>query len=185
MHLLKIIIFIGLAFLLTHCGSQRSSKAEDGRIVLSSESDKFLIIPEGAGSGRFIYKQKMADKIAMNFDSVSEVFDISFQEELRQRDVLSNIATLGYYGLVGGNTFTLSFSIKTTTGKVYRNIQCEIGLDINVVTPHYQYFIIDDCNSGEVILRGEKDNIFIKVEDVLLRKERLSHLDSLFILNFA
>ena len=164
MNVLKVIIVVGFGMMLLACGgeSKRSvegaeegtPKAEDGRIVLSSElSDKGLVIPEGEAEGMVISSQKLANAIANHFDSISEVFDISFESEFYFRE-LSPAPV--------GAMFTVSFDVRTTKGSIYRDIECRAYVATRSV------IIIGKCSSDQVILA--KDSLGkrlreLKIED--------------------
>ena len=143
MNLLKIIIFIGCALQLVHCGGQGSSereikvarvengvpKAEDGRVILSSEAES-LTIPEGRYKGQVISKQKLEDAIAHQLRDVSEVFVYSFEST----------------PLVDTSLFTVKLSVQSTaSGFVYAGVEC--------ASKEEDYgLILQDCASNQVRL---------------------------------
>ena len=147
MDLLKAVIFSVISMALISCGDRGGkvkeaveiengvSKAEDGRIILSSES-KPLVMPEGVFKGVEVDPRKLGSAIAGRLDSVSTVYDISFAS----RFFIS--------GLVGGGVFNVVFAVRTLSGEVYRNIKCMAypgkGKDA--------FLWIEDCNSGQVRL---------------------------------
>ena len=150
MSLLKTIIFIGLALLLAHCGGQGSNsestvkiakvedgvpKTEDGRTILSSESEE-LVIPEGGAKGVAINVQKLENYIANQFDSISEVTRMSFSDDFYAIE-------FAFFGSV--DRFTVLFNVRTISGTLYENIQCE-------ATSTKTDLIIANCENDQVVL---------------------------------
>ena len=126
MNLLKTIVFIGLATQLIHCGNQSEStvkvakvengvpKAEDGRIILSSQSeDKYLHFPR---TRPFVYpvrSQQVGIAIAKQLNDIVEVYDISVEERFYLGEVFSET-----------DYFSTSFTAKTASGDVF-NFTCK------------------------------------------------------------
>ena len=119
---MKVLLFIGFG-MIVGCGNQ----AKEGRIVLSSQSEDHLTIPEGAFEGAVISKSKVEKAIAEQLDSISKVYDLSMKEKLLPAEVLEAIYTLGSLGLYAffsSDPFLASFTVETTHGKIYTEINC-------------------------------------------------------------
>ena len=161
MNLLKTIIFIGLALLLAHCGGQGSNekdikvarmengvpKTEDGRIILSSQSEGELVIPEGEAEGVAISRQKLAKQIEDQFDSISEVTRISFSDDFYAVEI---------FGVI--DRFTVSFNMRTTSGDLYENVQC-------VARSKKLTLFLLDCENDQVVLSRE---IYVDMNSIAL-----------------
>ena len=168
MNLLKAIIFIGCAVQLVHCGGQGSSereikvarvengvsKAEDGRIILSSQSDRVegLIIPEGAAEGVAISKGKLESYIANQFDEISKVTHALFSDDLYPIEL---------FWLGGLDRFTVSFNIRTTKGDILEGIQCK-------ATSYEVELILSNCENGQVKLYK---SINMNMSDIVLGED--------------
>ena len=138
MHFLKTIIFIGLGIILIHCGNQNNkqetvkvdrieegvAKAADGRIILSSQSDTHLIIPEGGFTGFKIDSTKLARMINIRTTKrISSVYNLSFSSSVHIRDAIAQLKNL-FREIDTGDIFTTSFSVQTDLGVHYHEIQC-------------------------------------------------------------
>ena len=173
MNVLKIIIVVGFGMILLACGgeSKRSvkdaeegmPKTEDGRIVLSSESEGFLVIPEGEAEDVVISSQKLGSAIANYFDSISEVFNISFESELYVMEVMHVFSP---FTDDHSDTFTVSFDIRTTRGSVHKDVQCRARSNV------YRFYL-EECASGQVVMSLKRIKMRIdqiKVEGDVFKK---------------
>lgn len=119
MNLLKTIIFIGLAM-----------------CILSSQSEgDDLVIPEGGAKGVAIDAQKLENHIANQFNSISEVTHISFSDDFYAIEAI--------FGII--DRFTVSFNVRTVSGTLYENIQCE-------ATSNKTDLFMANCESDQVVL---------------------------------
>ena len=168
MNLLKAIIFIGCALQLAHCGGQGSSakevkvarvengvpKAEDGRVILSSESETLLpgdrlVIPHGEAEGVTISKQKLESYITNKFDDVSEITIVSFLNTLYVWMVTKQ-------GRVDAPK--LRFNIRDKDGFFYEDVHC---FAVSTSTE----LILHSCGNSEVKLN--EDRIVVSISDII------------------
>ena len=174
MNFLKIIIFIGCALQLVHCGGQGNSekeikvarvengvpKAEDGRIILSSQSAgaESLIIPEGVYEGRLVSKQNLENAIINSVDFISGVSDISLTSELYFKEAATIGLTFGLAALDDEviNVFSVSFNV-TVNNKVFlENIQCEGRAEkYDARYDNQEIFVLNYCGNHQVVF-GQK-----------------------------
>ena len=125
MHLLKTIIFIGLGMILIHCGNNESkgavvkvdriedgvAKTEDGRIVLSSQSEGDLVIPEGGDlEGLRIDRALLINAILSEVKSVSEIYDLSIESSITVDDFNFIGRLTGFYDDGGASLYHYIFS---------------------------------------------------------------------------
>ena len=158
MNLLRVIICIGLAVQLTHCGDQGSSereikvarvengvpKAEDGRIVLSSESPHkktSVVIPAGWYKGRHLNNAHMAEIIMSQNKSIKGIFDFDIPTFL-------DLATSEVDSALG--IFTLSFSVQDMSNNIFEGVKCRF--ETPLVPFVSKYFKLYYCQSDKVIL---------------------------------
>ena len=173
MNFLKTIIFIGLAVHLINCGGQSHNestvkvakvengvpKTEDGRIVLSSQAeDNSLVMPEGTCENCIISSQKLGMEIAQEFESVSEVYDISLDSDLYAVEVIDTVFIFGLFD-DRLDRFSISFTVKTISGAIYENIEC------TATTPNQATLYLRDCESDQVAL---DTSIHIKFNKILI-----------------
>lgn len=161
MSLLKIIIFFGLATMLTHCGNQEGNnestvkvaqvengtpKAEDGRIILSSQSadNPLLFIPEGTCENCLVNSQKLGLEIANKLKSVSKVYDISLNSKLYVEEALVTVLSFGSADETN-DYFSTSFTVETVLGVVHTDIKCKAWT--NQVK-----LILDNCGNDQAVL---------------------------------
>ena len=185
MYLLKTIIFIGLAVHLIHCGGQNNNestvkvakvengvaKAEDGRVILSSQSEEGLVIPEGVLEGLRIDRALLVNLIISKVKSVSEVYDLSMKSKL----------TIGDFDLIGkllgsaghgpeGHPFITSFSVTTNSGVVYSEIECRTQV-IDTMDTLY----LKSCANDQVKISFEGFHFyFIPLREIVVDKVELS-----------
>ena len=186
MYLLKTIIFIGLAVHLTHCGGQNNNestvkvakvedgvaKAEDGRVILSSQSEGDLVIPEGALKGLRVDSTKLANAILSETQRVSEVYNLSMASGIYIDDFdIFGFADRGSSLITRYPLFTTSFSVKTVSGKTYHGIECHSH------TSHmhgfgWWFLELGVCESDQVVVRVGR----MSMEDVVDEKELSARL---------
>ena len=162
MYLLKTIIFIGLAVHLTHCGGQNNNestvkvakvengvaKAEDGRVILSSQSEGDLVIPEGTLEGLRIDQTKLANVIAKEVEDVSRVYDLFMASSLSLDDFNILGRLTGFYD--GTLPFITSFSVKTHSGDIYHGIECQTRFRLRSAVSSDAHLILVDCENDQV-----------------------------------
>ena len=148
---LRNMIFTGLIIITVSCSGQGTKK--DNRIVLSSESADYLIIPEGPYEGDVISRSKLAVFIADHFKSISRVYDISFTSELHSIEAAFNIVSLGILpALDGADYFTASFAVETTSGHVFENIKCMAVTSTALAIANRNSLAIGGCESNQASL---------------------------------
>lgn len=185
MSFLKTIIIVGFGMMLINCGGQNNNdkqgaveidrveadgtaRAKDGRIVLGSQSEDHLIIPEGAFEGFQIDSTKLANAIVGRIDSVSRFSGTSVQSgvyfvtttPVTAIDRVSGISLQsGVYfddfDLLGAVLsdddpyFTTSFSVITASGEEYHGIECQSQIDR---TGYHYYLQLFNCDSDQVVV---------------------------------
>ena len=128
----------------TTVNSAGQNVAEDGRIVLSSQTeDSPLVIPEGTLKGRAIHRQKLAKSIADKLEEVSIVSDLSFSPDLSSSPMLLHLYD------PDPDIFTVSFTVTTHLGAVYRGIQCEAKAS-NILLFFNKKLHLENCKSRDV-----------------------------------
>ena len=170
MYLLKTIIFIGLGIILIHCGNNESetvkvakvedgvAKAEDGRIILSSQSEEGLVIPEGKLKGLSVDATQLANAIARRNQRVQEVYDLSMASGFYLDEIVG-------FSL---NKFTTSFSVKTVSGEIYHGIECQTTIDSS-----FDDLILSRCENDQVVVKLSRFG-FISLRTIVVDKQELA-----------
>lgn len=170
MNLLKIITVVGFGMMLINCGGQDNktsqetvevdrvedgvAKAKDGRIILSSESESYLVIPDGEFKGFELSATRVADSIKTKVKSVSEVYDLSLSSK---------------FFPFWTDEFITSFSVSTNLGDIYQDVQC-ISYVIfgSNMTPR---LILRECENDQVAFA--ENLIRISMKDIVVNQQKL------------
>ena len=153
--LMRVLFFIGFGIIIG-CGNQ----AKEDRIVLSSQSEDHLVIPEGDYEGFIISKKKTEQAIAKQLGSVLKIYDLSMERKLFLLEGVAATVSLGISTFFDDGPFLVSFNVETTNGKIYTGINCN-GLAISNV--------IDDVVSviGKITLTECKRDGVVEIDAVL------------------
>ena len=152
--LTRILMFIGFGVIVA-CGNQ----ANDDRIVLSSQSEDPLVVPEGEFKGFKVKKSWLQYAIGAEIDSSSAVVsDLSFSSRF----------TSFFSG-----AFITSFSVKVSQGN-FNNIRCLSSIEF-VDTLSYS-LVLQDC--GNDLARLGNRNIWISLKGISMDDEKLALMEN-------
>lgn len=143
--LIQSIIYAVLGLMTVSCGGQ----AKDNRILLDSQSEGHLVIPEGIYKGSVISRERLGEAIAKQINSISEVYAISMREALTLSEAVFNVTTLGIATFSDhDNEFFVSFTAKTPTGEIFSGIECIATSD------ERRILRMRNCQNKDVIFRN-------------------------------
>ena len=140
-----------------------------GMISLEGQSEEdYLIVPDGSYEESILSKYKLERTLTREFKNisknVSKVYDITLFENWF--DWLGDHIELGTH-----RDFSISFTVETTSGAVYENIQCGVFLGRRPGFFKYKMGLLD-CRNDQVhlgsdrvinvLLKSRYDNVFIE-----------------------
>lgn len=111
-----------------------------GVITMSSQSENDqLAVQSNVCKGCVISSQKLGQKIADHFSSIVRVFNFSFEVEGDSRNDFMEI--------------TISFTVETASGDIYKNIRCRISEARSLPTKGGLWQVgLEDCGNAQVEL---------------------------------